>query len=270
MTVILSSINLKGGVGKTTLAVNYAAYCGRKGRRVLLCDLDPQANASFGILGIDGWENVKNQGTVADLLGAKKHKSAEGAQKTFDDVVVKNVWENVDLIPSHLDLFTVDLDNAGLTAREFQLKKSIKSKLADYDIVICDCPPNLTLPTQNPLAVSTHFFVPVSLDYLSVLGIALLLNRIKVLSEDLDVELENAGIVISRAGRPAKHRAATESTVRNQEEFKDYVLSGKIKDRTDISAVMEQRKSIFDSKNQDAIAEFNYVFSELDQNVGLT
>lgn len=270
MTVILSSINLKGGVGKTTLAVNYAAYCGKKGRRVLLCDLDPQANASFGMLGVDGWEQVKKQGTVADLLGAKKHKSAEGARKTFEDVVVKNAWNNVDLVPSHLDLFTVDLDNAGLTAREFQLKKSIKSRLDDYDIVICDCPPNLTLPTQNALAVSTHFFVPVSLDYLSVLGIALLISRIKVLSEDLDVELENAGIVISRVGRPAKHRAETESAVRNQAEFKDHVLGGKISDRTAISAVMEQRKSIFESGNKDAIAEFNYVFSELDQNVGLT
>lgn len=267
MTIILSSINLKGGVGKTTLAVNYAAYCGRKGRRVLLCDLDPQANASFGMLGVDGWENTKNNGTIADLLGARKHKSAEGEAKKFDDIVVKNAWQNVDLIPSHLDLFTVDLDNAGLTAREFQLKKSLKGHLDDYDIVICDCPPNLTLPTQNALAVSTHFFVPVSLDYLSVLGIALLLNRIAVLSEDLDVDLCNAGIVISRVGRAARHRAETESVVRTQ--FGDDVLQGKISDRTAISAVMEGMKSIFESGNKEAIAEFNYIFAELDQNVGL-
>ena len=166
MTITLSSINLKGGVGKTTLAVNYAAYCGRKGRSVLLCDLDPQANASFGMLGVDGWESTKNNGTIADLLGARKHKNAEGEVKKFDEIVVKNAWQNVDLIPSHLDLFTVDLDNAGLTAREFQLKKSLKGHMENYDIVICDCPPNLTLPTQNALAVSTHFFVPVSLDYL--------------------------------------------------------------------------------------------------------
>lgn len=267
MTIVLSSINLKGGVGKTTIAVNYAAYCGRKGRKVLLCDLDPQANASFGMIGVEGWEDhIKKNGTVADLLGARSHKSAQGEARTFDDVVIRDAWKNVDLIPSHLDLFTIDLDMAAVTAREFKLKKSLKDYLSEYDIVICDCPPNLTLPTQNALAISTHFVVPVSLDYLSVLGIGLLVSRINSLSQDLDVELENAGIIISRVGRPAKHRAETESVVR--ETYGDEVLSGKVTDRTSISAAMEKARSIYDSGDKDAVAEFNYVFSELDQNVG--
>lgn len=268
MTVVLSSINLKGGVGKTTIAVNYAAYCGQKGRKVLLCDLDPQANASFGTIGVEGWEtHTKKHGTVADLLGARRHKSADGSSKDFDDVVINDVFENVDLIPSHLDLFTVDLDLAGMTAREFQLKKSLKDHIDDYDIIICDCPPNLTLPTQNALAISTHFVVPVSLDYLSVLGIGLLLSRIGVLSSDLDVELENAGVIISRVGRPARHREETEAVVRN--EFKTDVLKGKITDRVAISAAMEKCESIYESGDQSAIAEFNYIFSELDKNIGL-
>lgn len=268
MTIVLSSINLKGGVGKTTIAVNYAAYCGRKGRRVLLCDLDPQANASFGMVGVDGWENhTKDHGTVADLLGARRHKNAEGSAKTFQEVVKKDVFLNVDLIPSHLDLFTVDLDLAGLTAREFQLKKSIKDHLAEYDVIICDCPPNLTLPTQNALAISTHYVVPVSLDYLSVLGIGLLLNRINVLSSDLDVNLQNAGVIISRVGRPARHRQETEAVVRSQ--LGASVLQGKITDRVSISAAMEKCESIFASNDTAAIAEFNYVFAELDKNIGL-
>lgn len=268
MTIVLSSINLKGGVGKTTIAVNYAAYCGRKDRRVLLCDLDPQANASFGMIGVEGWEqHTSTKGTVADLLGARRHKSAQGAARGFDDVVIREAWENVDLIPSHLDLFTVDLDLAGLTAREFQLRKSLKEHLDDYDVVICDCPPNLTLPTQNALAISTNFVVPVSLDYLSVLGIGLLLSRITSLSEDLDVELANSGIIISRVGRPAKHRAETEAVVRG--EFGSDVLAGKITDRVSISAAMEKASSVYASNDQAAIAEFNYIFSELDQNVGL-
>lgn len=142
MPVVLSSINLKGGVGKTTIAVNYAAYCGRKKRKVLLCDLDPQANASFGMIGVEGWEkHTKRHGTIADLLGARRHKSADGTNKSFDDVVISDAFENVDLIPSHLDLFTVDLDLAGMTAREFQLKKSLKDHISGYDLVICDCPP---------------------------------------------------------------------------------------------------------------------------------
>ena len=268
MTIVLSSLNLKGGVGKTTIAVNYAVHCGKKGRRVLLCDLDPQANASFGMIGVEGWEeHTEKRGTVADLLGARRHKSADGVSRGFDDVVIKDVKPKVDLIPSHLDLFTVDLDLAGLTAREFQLKKSLKDHLSDYDIVICDCPPNLTLPTQNALAISTHYVVPVSLDYLSVLGIGLLLSRIKVLSGDLDVSLTSAGIIISRVGRPAKHRAETEAVVRSK--FGKTALQGKITDRTAISAAMEKCESIFDSSDQAAISEFNYIFSELDKNIGL-
>lgn len=267
MTIVLSSINLKGGVGKTTLAVNYAAYCGKKGLKVLLCDLDPQANASFGMIGVEGWEDhTAAKGTIADLLGARRHKSAQGESREFNDVVITDAWPNVDLVPSHLDLFTVDLDLAGITAREFQLKRSLKTALEKYDIIICDCPPNLTLPTQNALAISTHFMVPVSLDYLSVLGIGLLLSRIKSLSCDLDVALEEAGIIISRVGRPAKHRADTENVVREQ--FEDKVLSGKITDRTSISAAMEKAQSIFDSGDKNAIAEFNHIFAELDKNIG--
>ena len=267
MTVILSSINLKGGVGKTTIAVNYAAYCGKKGRKVLLCDLDPQANASFAMIGVDGWEaHTKAFGTIADLLGARRHTSAQGSVRTFEEVVIRNAWNNVDLVPSHLDLFTVDLDLAGITAREFQLKRSLKDHFSEYDIVICDCPPNLTLPTQNALAISSHYVVPVSIDYLSVLGIGLLLSRVSSLSSDLDVNLANAGIIISRFGRPAKHRADTEEVVRGS--FSNAVLEGKIADRAAISAAMEKLQSIFESGDKIAIAEFNYVFSELDKNVG--
>lgn len=100
-----------------------------------------------------------------------------------------------------------------------------------------------------------------------MLGIGLLLSRITSLSDDLDVSLENAGIVISRVGRPAKHRAETEVVVRSN--FGDDVLEGKIADRTAISAAMEKAHSIYASGDQSAIAEFNYIFSELDQNIGL-
>jgi chromosome partitioning protein len=264
---ILSTLNLKGGVGKTTISVNYAAYCGRKGRRVLLCDLDPQTNATFAMIGVDGWEeHKKTRGTIADLLGARSHKSADGSTKSLSDVIIRDAWKNVDLVPSHLDLFTIDLDMASRTAREFQLKKALKDSANDYDIVICDCPPNLTLPTQNALAISTHFVVPVSLDYLSVLGIGLLLGRIEELAGDLQVDLENAGVIISRVGRPARHREQTETVVRSQ--FPDITLEGMVRDRVAVSQSAENKQSIFQSGDAQAIAEFNSVFSELDSNMG--
>jgi chromosome partitioning protein len=79
MTKVVACINLKGGVGKTALAVNFAAYCGMKGMKTLLIDLDPQTNATFSTIGVAAWDDVKKNGTVADLLGARKHTDAEGA-----------------------------------------------------------------------------------------------------------------------------------------------------------------------------------------------
>jgi chromosome partitioning protein len=268
MTIVLSSINLKGGVGKTTMSVNFAAYCGLRKLRTLLIDLDPQTNATFSTIGVEKWEQeAQKRGTIADLLGARSHVSAEGAVKTAREVLCKDVFTNVDLIPSHLDLFTVDLDLAGATARERKLAKALKPIENEYDIIICDCPPNLTLPTQNALAISTHYVVPVSLDFLSTLGIGILLSRVGELSNDLDQPFENAGIVISRVGRPAQHRAATEASIRAA--FTNLVLVQTIKERSDVSEAAERRVPIFSTGNSTAIAEFNAVFDELADRIGL-
>jgi len=118
-------------------------------------------------------------GTVANLLGARDHTSAEAKKVKAEDVVVGGLLDGIDLIPSHLDLFTVDLDLAGAVNRERRLEKSIKDIMCDYDLIVCDCPPNLTIPTQNALAASTHYIVPVSPDFLSAIGIALLMSRVK-------------------------------------------------------------------------------------------
>jgi chromosome partitioning protein len=203
----LACVNLKGGVGKTALAVNFSAYCGSQQLRTLLIDLDPQTNATFSCLRIDAWEkHAAENGTVADVLHARAHTNAEGASRDVASVIVPNVLPNVDLIPSHLDLFTVDLDLAGVTVRETRLRRALQPITENYDVIVCDCPPNLTIPTQNALAMCSHYVVPISPDYLSGLGVGLLLNRVRSLSDDMEQELDLAGIVISRIGRPAAHR----------------------------------------------------------------
>lgn len=127
MATILSCVNLKGGVGKTALAVNFAAYCGRSGRRTLLIDLDPQTNATFSCMDVQEWEDhAANHGTVADLLGARAYANAEGVQKTAAQVIKSSVFQNVDLLPSHLDLFSVDLDLSAATARETRLRRAVQ------------------------------------------------------------------------------------------------------------------------------------------------
>ena len=176
MTVIVSCVNLKGGVGKTALAVNLAAIAGDvHDKKTLLIDLDPQTNATFSCITVDSWENhAKSNGTIADVLGLRSHTSAEGNTKTPKDVIVHDVFRNVDLLPSHLDLFTVDLDLSGRNYRESILSRELRNVIKEYDLVVCDCPPNLTLPTQNALSISSSYIVPVSLDYLSGVGIGLL------------------------------------------------------------------------------------------------
>jgi len=205
-------------------------------------------------------EAAKLKGTVANLLGMRNF-SAEGNPPTALDVIVPNVFANVDLIPSHIDLFTIDLDLGGATGRELKLRKAIKPVLAGYEIVVIDCPPNLTIPTQNALASSTHFVVPLSPDYLSSLGIALLLNRIKKLSEDIDHSISHAGIVMSRVGRPASFREKTVASVRAQ--FGSLVLNTELKERASVAESASVQKSIYQMQDQLAINEFTAMSQEL-------
>ncbi len=268
MAKIISCVNLKGGVGKTTLAVNMAAYFGSLGHKTLLIDLDPQTNATFSCLDVDEWEkHAAEHGTVADLLGARQHTNAHAKQKTAAEVLRPAVFKNVDLIPSHLDLFTVDLDMAGATARETRLRKALQSIEENYDVIICDCPPNLTIPTQNALAASSFFVVPISADFLSALGIAILLTRIKQLGEDLDHQLQLAGIVISRVGRPAYHRDEILNALRKQ--FPTDVLKQTISERVRVAEAAAKHTSVFGTQDGTAIDEFTSVCNEIRTRIGL-
>ena len=136
---------------------------------------------------------------MKSIAGETNHNDPE-------TVIKKGVFANVDLVPSHISLFSVDLDLGGAAGRELRLRKALKPVLDHYDMVVCDCPPNLTIPTQNALAMSTHYVVPVPPDYLSILGVALLNTRIEELCENIDHKIANAGIIISRVGRKAAYR----------------------------------------------------------------
>lgn len=137
----------------------------------------------------------------------------------------------------------------------------------DYDIIVCDCPPNLTIPTQNALAFSTHYIVPVSPDFLSGIGIGLLLNRVKKLSEDLENPIQHAGIVMSRVGRPSYFRTQTIQTLRQQ--FGDRVFSTEIKERSSVSEAAAKNCSIFQMSDSEATREFSNFSKELLESIGL-
>ena len=206
---IVACINLKGGVGKTAIATNFAGYCGRKGLRTLLVDLDPQTNATFSCISIDDWEeHAATNGTVANLFGVRSHTSAEGSQKSLDTIIRKEVWKNLDLIPSHIDLFTIDLELAGATARETKLRKALAPIMNEYDMIVCDCPPNLTIPTQNALAVCTHYVVPISPDFLSAIGVGLLLIQVSKFCDEMCIRDSADCAHAGRVLRPGGHLGA--------------------------------------------------------------
>lgn len=268
MAIVVSCVNLKGGVGKTAIAVNFAAFCGRKGLKTLLVDLDPQTNATFSSISPEKWAaHKKENGTVADLLGVRNADHAEGNKATAADVILEEVFTGVDLVPSDLSLFTIDLDIGARTAREKLLKKALKDIMDEYDIIVCDCPPNLTLPTQNALAISTHYVVPVSPDFLSSLGIALLIRRVEKFGEDMELDIEIAGIVLSRVGRQSTFRDQTTADLRKQ--FKKNMLKAEIKERSAVTEATAKNKSIYEMTDIVAKKEFSAFSEELLKKVGL-
>jgi chromosome partitioning protein len=265
---IISCVNLKGGVGKTAIATNLAAFAGQIGKKTLLVDLDPQTNATFSCMDVDVWEkHAADHGTVADLFGLRSHTNAEGRVKEAAEILYKDAFQNVDLVPSHLDLFTIDLDLGSATAREKKLQKALKPILDGYEVIVCDCPPNLTLPTQNALALSTHYVVPISPDYLSGIGIALLISRVKQLADDLDHEIELAGIVLSRVGRASVFRQQTAAAVRTT--FTGQVLDSELTERSSVAESAAKHKPIYQMGDRSAAAEFSAMSREVLKRVGI-
>jgi len=127
----------------------FAGYCGRKGLRTLLVDLDHKPTRLSPVFRSTTGRSMRRRTDSANLFGVRSHTSAEGSQKSLDTIIRKEVWKNLDLIPSHIDLFTIDLELAGATARETKLRKALAPIMNEYDMIVCDCPPNLTIPTQN-------------------------------------------------------------------------------------------------------------------------
>jgi chromosome partitioning protein len=187
---VISFINFKGGVGKTTCTVEIAACLARYHRkRVLLIDLDPQTNATFYLLEQPFWmEWVERQGSLKDLF---EDFIAHRYTFRIDRAIVQNVAagglavEGLDLLPSHLSLVTIDERLAGISGSDrglFGPQAILKAHLAEiesrYDFIFCDCPPNFNLVTQNGLFASQGYLVPTLPDYLSTLGITLIQRQV--------------------------------------------------------------------------------------------
>jgi len=184
MAHIISLVNQKGGVGKTTSAVNIAVSLAVSEIKTLIVDLDPQANATTGIASL----YKDSPATTYDLL-IKDVPIKKGITKTQ--------FKHLDLIASTNDLVGAEIELVSVLAREFQLKKTLAPIVKDYDYIIIDCPPSLGLLTINALTASDSIIIPIQCEYYALEGLGQLLNTVRLIQKNLNKKLTIAGVLLT-------------------------------------------------------------------------
>ncbi len=199
---IISVVNQKGGVGKTTTAVNLASFLADLSKKTLLVDLDPQANATSGV-GIDVSRLEASLYTV--LVN----------QSDVSKVICPTVFPDLHVLPATKDLAGAEVELVNLVSRETYLKNVLKPILGYYDYIIIDCPPSLGLLTINALVASTKTIIPVQCEYYALEGIAGLVNTLNQIKDHYNPALEIAGIVLTMFDqRTALNKQVVENTRR--------------------------------------------------------
>lgn len=183
-TKIICFANQKGGVGKTTSALNIAACIARSGRRVLFIDSDPQGNATSGI----GIKKRSITGSVYDLL--------IGRMK-WEEATLKTSVRNLSIIPSSMNLVGAELELVDENDREYKLKKALSGCEDKFDYIIIDCPPSLGLLTINSLTAAKYVVIPVLCEYYSLEGLSQLTSTIKLIKKLYNPEIELLGVLIN-------------------------------------------------------------------------
>lgn len=181
---IISIANQKGGVGKTTTAVNIAASLAALEKKVLLLDLDPQANATSG-LGVDSKDQ---EFSSYDILVN---------EEMIDDIIVNTDLDFLKLVPSHIDLVGAEIEMISRKNRETQLKNKFDLLKEEFDYIIIDCPPSLGLLTLNALTASNSVLIPVQCEYYALEGLGQLLNTIGIVRKHLNNDLEIEGVLLT-------------------------------------------------------------------------
>ncbi len=202
-------VNQKGGVGKTTTAINLSSYLSESGKKVLLIDLDPQANATSGI----GLNQEQIEENIYHLFQDPSR---------INDVLYPTPFENLHIIPSSRELSGAEIELVNHVSRETILKEALAPLKNYYDYIIMDCPPSLGLLTVNGLTAADKALIPVQCEYFALEGIAGLVNTLKLVKESLNPNLEISGIVLTMYDkRTALNRQVMENTKRF---FKDLVF----------------------------------------------
>lgn len=183
-TIIVAIANQKGGVGKSTTAINLSAALALQGERTLIVDLDPQGNASSG-LGIDRGSILKS---IYDVLIA---------ETPVEDAIEPTSVRNLHLVPATIDLAGAEIELVAAFSREHRLRHALKSLEGEYDFVIVDCPPSLGLLTVNALAAAHEVLIPIQCEYYALEGVGQLMRNVDLVTKNLNPGLEVEGVIMT-------------------------------------------------------------------------
>lgn len=186
MAKTIAICNQKGGVGKTTTAINLSTFLALSGKKTLLIDIDPQGNATSG-------------------LGINKHSLKSSVYNLLIDeidpkpIIIETGIDKFSLMPSTLSLTGAEVELVGIMGREYKLKKAIAPILNDYDYVIIDCPPSLGLLTINSLAAANSVLIPIQCEYYALEGLSQLVNTVNLVKENINAQLIIEGVLLTMA-----------------------------------------------------------------------
>lgn len=203
---ILAICNQKGGVGKTTTSINLAASLAHLKNKVLLIDTDPQANATSGV----GVDKATISQSIYNILVD---------EVDINDVIVKTVYENLDIVPSSIALAGAEVELVSAISREQRMKNAISEIKEDYDYVVIDCPPSLGLITLNSLTAADGVIIPVQTEYYALEGLSQLMNTFNIVRKHLNSKLDIFGVLLTMTD--SRTNISNQVAEQVREHFKD-------------------------------------------------